>query len=680
MKSPPSKLRVSESALDMKILYPIIDGEITGGNIICLELIEGALRQGWEVIVNSSTDGNFVKILRRKGVKVYHIDTGRSFRLGSAMKLARIVRKENVNLVHSHAPLAGIVLSRLAGALTGTPVITHAHIRMPLSSNPLIRNYQLLLNWISSRFFCHKVIAVSETVKREFVEQGTPENKIAVVYNGINLDHSQSGKGAEEVRKEFDLTTEQKIIGQVGRLCRTKGQHNLIRAAAVVIERFRDTVFIIVGEDLEEKGRYREKLENLTEELGIKNHIIFTGYRSDILDLMNAFDIFALPSSAEGLPVVILEAMAARKPVIATPVGGNREVVIDGKTGTIVPPENPNSLAEAIIYHLENPEVSQEMGRRGYERVKEHFTRDEMVKRTFQVYEEVLRHSLMNVRHRGESRKAKFIGDLSSQVARLAPRWLILAIYRVPRLTPSLRILANLCLPLKERIVAILGGLSKGLKMDLNLQTEKAYWLGTYETRVQALLREVIKPHSVVYDIGAHIGFFSLITANLTGSQGRVFAFEPSSENLQRLRRNIGLNKMTWIYPVPVAVCSQTGTGQFECASNHSSMGRLQIPKQDYQKSCFAPTITLDNFVFQHNYSPPDVIKVDIEGGEGRAMAGARKVLAKFKPVIICELHGHKSSQQAWGVLQRANYEIYDLRGRRLMNMPNYGHVMALKG
>ena len=385
---------MSESVLDMKILYPIIDGEVTGGNVICLQLIEEALRQGWQVTVNSPTDGGFVEMLHGKGVKVYHIDTGRSFRFDSAMKLAGIVRKENVDLIHSHAPLAGPILSRLAGALTGTPVITHAHIRMPLSPNPLIRDYQLLVNWISSRFFCDKVMAVSETVKREFIEQWTPENKIAVAHNGIDLDHNQPEKSAKEVRKEFDLTTRQRIIGQVGRLCRTKGQHILIRAAAVVIKRFRDTVFIIVGEDLEEKGKYREKLENLTEELGIKDHIIFTGYRSDIVDLMNVFDIFALPSRAEGLPVVILEAMAAKKPVITTPVGGSSEAVIDGKTGTIVPPENPNSLAEAIIYHLENPGVSREMGQRGYERVKRHFTRKRMVKQTFQIYEEVLRRGL----------------------------------------------------------------------------------------------------------------------------------------------------------------------------------------------------------------------------------------------------------------------------------------------
>lgn len=376
----------------MKILYPIIDGEVTGGNVICLQLIEEALQQGWGVIVNSPTDGDFVEMLRRKGVKIYHIETGRSFRFDSAMKLARIVKKENVDLIHSHAPLAGTILSRLAGALTRTPAITHAHIiRMPLSPNPLVRNYQLLLNWISSRFFCDKVIAVSETVRREFIEQGTPENKIAVVYNGINLDHSQPEKSAEEVRKEFNLTTQQRIIGQVGRLCSSKGQHILIKAAAVVIKRFRRAFFIIVGGDLEEKGEYREKLENLTEELGIKDHIIFTGYRSDILDLMKTFDIFVLPSRAEALPVVILEAMAAKKPVIVTGVGGNTEVVIDGKTGTLVPPENPSSLAEAIIHHLENPEASQDMGRRGYERVKRHFTRKRMVKQTFQIYDEVLR-------------------------------------------------------------------------------------------------------------------------------------------------------------------------------------------------------------------------------------------------------------------------------------------------
>jgi len=111
----------------LKILYPIINGEVTGGNMICLRIIEEALKKGYAVVVNSPTEGKFTDILREKGIKVYNIDTRRSFRFDSAIKLARVIRKEDINLVHSHIPLGGIILSRLGGWMAGVPVINHVH-------------------------------------------------------------------------------------------------------------------------------------------------------------------------------------------------------------------------------------------------------------------------------------------------------------------------------------------------------------------------------------------------------------------------------------------------------------------------------------------------------------------------------------------------------------------------
>ncbi len=144
----------------MKILYPIIDGEVTGGNLICLRIIEEALRRGYEVVINSPSEGKFTDMLRQKGIKVYNIDTCRTFRLDSAIKLAYIIKKEGINLVHSHAPLGGTILSCLAGWIAGVPVINHAHISYYLNLNPIVKCYQFLLNWLTSRLFCVKVIAV----------------------------------------------------------------------------------------------------------------------------------------------------------------------------------------------------------------------------------------------------------------------------------------------------------------------------------------------------------------------------------------------------------------------------------------------------------------------------------------------------------------------------------------
>ena len=374
----------------MNILYPIIDGEITGGNMICLRIIEESLKKGYGAVVNSPTEGKFTYLLREKGIRVYNIDTRRTFRFDSAIKLARIIKKENIKLVHSHAPLAGTILSRLGGWIAGVPVINHAHTPDFMNLNLIVRSYQFLINWITSRLFCIKVIAVSEFVKREIIKQGILVDKIVVIYNGIDTGIADYKISPVKIREEFGLRHDQYIVGEIGRLDESKGQEVLIKAAQKVTERFSDTIFMLVGEDLRYKGEYKKRLEKPVSDLGLKQKIIFTGYRADIMELMDAFDVFVLPSThTEGLPVVILEAMAAKKAVITTSIGGNTEIVLDGQTGTIIPPKDPNKLAEAILYHLSNPEISRQMGEKGYKRVKQFFSLSEMLGKVMDIYKEV---------------------------------------------------------------------------------------------------------------------------------------------------------------------------------------------------------------------------------------------------------------------------------------------------
>jgi len=376
--------------MKLKILYPVIDGEITGGNIIALRIIEEALRRGCGVVVNSPTEGKFTRLLKEKGLTVYYIDTRKTFRLESVFRLAGIIKKEGIGLIHSHTPLAGTVLSRLSGWVSGIPVLNHTHNPEFINRNPLIGSFQSLLIWVTSRLLCARIIAVSEFVKTEIIKQGSSVDKIAVIYNGIALDSAASENIRVKIRAEFGLRENQPIIAEVGRLCNDKGQHILIRAAPHVIKKFPEAVFMIVGEDLWKNGEYAKELEKLSAGLGLREKIIFTGYRPDIMDLMAAFDLFVLPSVfTEGLPVVILEAMLARKAVIAASVGGSPEIVIEGKTGTLVPSENPEKLAEAIIYHLGNPGISGRLAENGHEFVKQRFGLPRMLDETFQIYGEL---------------------------------------------------------------------------------------------------------------------------------------------------------------------------------------------------------------------------------------------------------------------------------------------------
>lgn len=372
-----------------KLLYVVIDGQVTGGNMVCLQTLDEALRRGCKAVLVSPTEGPFCDMVRERGVEVHQIDTTRSFRWRSALEMAALIRAEGVSLVHAHAPFSGTVLARLAGRIAGVPVVTHAHVRDSLSRNPLIRAYQVLLNRWTSGARRTAVIAVSEAVKREFVEQGTRPDRITVVYNGID-PASVSPEAPDHARAALGIEADRKVVVHVGRLCDSKGQHLLIRSAPRVLREFPGTLFLLVGEDLAEGGAYEQRLRTLTQGLGVAESVRFLGRRRDVMTVLSAADLLVLPSTIEGLPLVVLEAMAAGKPVVATPVGGNPELVADGETGTLIPTHDQERLAEAILRHLSDAELSTRMGERAREVVRERFSMASMMERTFEVYRSLL--------------------------------------------------------------------------------------------------------------------------------------------------------------------------------------------------------------------------------------------------------------------------------------------------
>ncbi|MGB3649803.1 MAG: glycosyltransferase family 4 protein [Rivularia sp. (in: cyanobacteria)] len=369
-----------------KILYPIIDGQVTGGNIVCLHLIEAALNQGWDVLVNSPSDGKFCDILREKKVKIYHLDTTRSFNWLSAVKMAQLIKKEEISLVHAHAPFAGSIISSLAGKLAGVSVIIHAHLQDALSSNSFIRSYQNMMNSWTSRKCCDAIIAVSHQVKDALITEGFDSGKFHVVHNGTPVNNQKINSN---IRSELNIPEDIPVVIHIGRLCKSKGQHLLLKAAANLHQSGQEAVYLIVGKDLEQDGAYLNYLKDMAQELGINKSVHFLGHRADIPQLLALSDLLVLPSNAEGLPLVILEAMAAGLPVVATPVGGIPEVVIHQQTGFLVPVEDVQALGDAIIKLLQNPYLRNEMGNKALEMVNKDFSVEKMCEEVFDIYQKV---------------------------------------------------------------------------------------------------------------------------------------------------------------------------------------------------------------------------------------------------------------------------------------------------
>jgi glycosyltransferase involved in cell wall biosynthesis len=207
---------------------------------------------------------------------------------------------------------------------------------------------------------------------------------IQVVYCGVDLkrfspDHAAQG---ERLRRDLGIVPGAPVVGMVGRFERWKGQHVFLRAAAHVRRRFPETVFLVVGDTLFGlQPGYKTELEQLALELGLKDSVRFLGFREDMPALYAAMDVVVHASTTpEPLGLVILEAMACARAVVAADAGGPRETVLDGVTGFLTPPGDPESLAERLISLLEDPAQRSRMGQAGRRRVEECFGMDRMAR------------------------------------------------------------------------------------------------------------------------------------------------------------------------------------------------------------------------------------------------------------------------------------------------------------
>jgi len=321
--------------------------------------------------------------LEEKGIKLEYLNMPKgpgflilldSFR--AIAKLVCLMKRQEIDIVHSYLFRANI-LCRIAAKLAGVPVVISS-----MQGIEVTRRAPLFVEKLTSPLV-DKFAAVSDAIRNYIIQKAhiDPE-KIVTVRNGIGLIEV---KVATMERREFSLRPGAPIVGVVGRLAKEKGYRYLLSAAKIVMKECPEAHFLVVGD-----GPEREKLANLAFNLGLKDHITFTGYRRDVLRVLSLFDIFALATLWEGLSMVILEAMVMAKPVVTTNVVGNPELVVDGITGFLVPPRDPEALADRILTLLKDENLRKRMGAAGRRRVEEKFTIEKMVSETESLYEELL--------------------------------------------------------------------------------------------------------------------------------------------------------------------------------------------------------------------------------------------------------------------------------------------------
>lgn len=248
-----------------------------------------------------------------------------------------------------------------------------------------------------------------------------------------------------------------------------------------------------------------------------------------------------------------------------------------------------------------------------------------------------------------------------SFVARILPLPVKQMIYRFPLLARLIRSSMNASVEDGLSVIEVAAGTLKGYKVLLNLKAEKSRWLGTYEPELQTALADFLHPRQVIYDVGANIGYVTMMLAHYTGAEGKVFAFEALPINVGRIRKNMELNKLKNVCVISGAVLDKAGDVTFyvhESVGMGKAAGSAGRKDEQYKAKITVPGFSLDEFVYQQGQPAPDVVKMDIEGGEVLALPGMNRILAEHHPLMLLELHGPESEKVAWETLKKAGYSL----------------------
>lgn len=351
----------------MRIVHVVIGGEVAGGQMVALQLARAARKAGHDVSFVSPSTGPFLELVASEGMQEHVVPIRGALDVVSVAGLRRALRGADV--VHTHGHFAVNVVARAAARLAGALVLSHMHIENTFRTG-LGRRVQIALDNATARL-CFAIVAVSDATNESLLRQGYPAERLVTVHNGIEAEP------AEPVR-----LVEGPTVLEVARLAEVKGQRTLLAALTRI-----DATAILVGRDLERNGAYERELRADAERLGVAGRVIFAGYRDDVPALLAGCDVFCLPSRIEGLPLVVLEAMAQARPVVATAVGGTPELVVEGETGLLVPADDADALAQALGRVLADRPLADRLGQAARRRVDAEFSLTAMTERILRMYE-----------------------------------------------------------------------------------------------------------------------------------------------------------------------------------------------------------------------------------------------------------------------------------------------------
>jgi len=342
--------------------------ECGGAETHALGLMSGLRREGHHVTYCGRTDSWLMKQAETRGIPVLHTRMRGTYDLVSLVRMVAYARKRRIDVIHGHLA-RGAFYARWVGKLSGKPSLVTAH-----ATNTF--KFMNGTDWI---------IAVSHAVRSSLAERGIGRDKTSVVFNGIPATPPRDGTHRAEMRRALGIGDSETAVCMVARFVQAKGHDVMVEALRILDEPRPRLIFI--GRT---GGDCFDRVSQLVHRYGLEPRVTFLGHRDDVMDILQAMDLFAAPSRREALGLSILEALAADLPVVASDIGGIPEIVKDGETGLLVPPNEPHALAGAISRVMHDASLASSLRRAGRELLDAKFSQDAMVRNTVAVYHRLI--------------------------------------------------------------------------------------------------------------------------------------------------------------------------------------------------------------------------------------------------------------------------------------------------
>ena len=320
--------------------------------------------------------GAWAHEIEEKSIKIIALNKRGKFDINAFFKLVKIIKKGKFDIVNTHLWAADSI-GRLAAIIAGAPIIVSTAQNVDIWKKWWHRLIDKLLSYKTNM-----IIAVSDAVKEYYHKKvGIPESKIVVIPNAIEIERFENAGDTNYLYTELDLTKNDFILSCVGRLTEQKGQKYLLESLKTLNGKYSNLKVLFIGE-----GEDKQKLVDIAKKNKLDKMVRFIGQRKDIPQILDLSNGVILPSLYEGLPVCILEAMAAEKPIIATDVGGTNKLIKNKETGLLIPPCDINVLSSAIKELIDLGDNANTLGKKAKEKVKQEFSIIIIAKKTTDLF------------------------------------------------------------------------------------------------------------------------------------------------------------------------------------------------------------------------------------------------------------------------------------------------------